>query len=167
MRASSCLLSVLLIAAAGCGGGEPATRPEVMAVGWISREELGPPLYPAFRAVADTVTVAPGFVDLLRQTREGVDVLVLLGTWCGDSKRQVPLFLKIADSAGFAPGQIRLYGVDRGKKSPEGVEAPYALERVPTFIFFRKSREIGRIVETPVTTMEADMLQILAAPDVP
>jgi len=35
------------------------------------------------------------------------------------------------------------------------------VERVPTFIFFRDGREIGRIVENPKTGMVEDFMEIL------
>jgi hypothetical protein len=35
------------------------------------------------------------------------------------------------------------------------------IELVPTFIFYRKGMEIGRIVETPLQTMEEDIYRIL------
>jgi thiol-disulfide isomerase/thioredoxin len=154
--------AVLLVILSGCGGGGATVSPEPMAIGWIPRADLGAPLYPAFSAVYDTFRVAPEFIELLRSSHEGVEVLVILGTWCGDSKRQVPVFLKVADEAGITADRIRLYGVDRSKKSPEGLEAPYVIERVPTFIFLKGGKEVGRITEKPVTTMEADMLEILA-----
>jgi thiol-disulfide isomerase/thioredoxin len=155
-------LAVFNLFLSGCGGSGATVGTEAMAIGWIQRTDLGAPQYPAFSAVYDTVQVTPEFVDLLRSSHDGIDVLVILGTWCGDSKRQVPKFLKIADQSGIPRDRIRLYGVDRSKKSPEGVEQPYAIERVPTFIFLKGGKEVGRIIEKPVTTMEADMLEILA-----
>jgi hypothetical protein len=35
------------------------------------------------------------------------------------------------------------------------------IERVPTFIFLKNKVEAGRIIETPVTSLEQDMLNIL------
>jgi hypothetical protein len=34
------------------------------------------------------------------------------------------------------------------------------IERVPTFIFKRGGEEIGRIIETPDESLEADMLKL-------
>ena len=37
----------------------------------------------------------------------------------------------------------------------------YEIEYVPTFIFYREDKEIGRIIETPILSLEEDMLAIL------
>jgi thiol-disulfide isomerase/thioredoxin len=111
----------------------------------------------------DTVHIQTEFVDMIRQANAGVHMLVFLGTWCGDSKREVPRFLKIVDAAGITTDRVTLLALDRKKTSPEGVEIRYGIERVPTFIFLKKETEIGRIVETPKTTLEGDIVTILAA----
>ncbi|MEK7671115.1 MAG: thioredoxin family protein, partial [Bacteroidota bacterium] len=88
--------------------------------------------------------------------------VVVLGTWCSDSKREVPRFLKIVDLSLIPPAQIQFYGVDRTKKSSDGVTDRYKIERVATFIFLKRGEEVGRIVESPKNSLEEDMLAILA-----
>lgn len=149
---------VFAVFVGGCAGPHSAQQTED-PVGTITREQLGP----AFLAAYDTVHIQTEFVDMIRQANAGVHVLVFLGTWCGDSKREVPRFLKIVDAAGIPANRITLLALDRKKTSPEGVEVRYGIERVPTFIFLKKETEIGRIVETPQTTLEGDILTILAA----
>jgi len=149
---------VLLVFLGGCAGPH-AVQESQDPIGRISREQLDL----AFQGEYDTVRIQTEFVEMIRQTNSGVQVLVFLGTWCGDSKREVPRFLRIVDAAGISMDRISLYALDRNKASPEGVEARYGIERVPTFIFLKKESEIGRIVETPRTTLEGDILTILAA----
>ena len=96
-----------------------------------------------------------------------METIVLLGTWCGDSRREVPRFLRIADMAGIPADRITLVGVDRAKKSGDGMSDRYPVEKVPTFIFLKGGVEIGRIVETPAGTLEGDMLTILARSQTP
>jgi len=157
------LILVLSLAAslAGCAGwpfgaSEPSDR------GWVPRTILDEPLYAPFRIGYDTSQVAKGFVDLIREARDGIEVTVFFGGWCSDSKREVPRFLKLADSAGIPPDRVRLYALDRTMKSSDGMADKYGIERVPTFIFMKNGEEIGRITESPRTTMEADVLTILA-----
>lgn len=80
------------------------------------------------------------FLAMIRQAHAGVHVLVFMGTWCSDSKRDVPRFLRIADGSGMDATDFDLYGLDRKKKSPGGLEEKYSIERVPTFIFLRGGR---------------------------
>jgi thiol-disulfide isomerase/thioredoxin len=149
---------MLLILLGGCAGPH-AIQNAQDPVGRISRQQLDT----AFRGGSDTVHIQMEFVEMIRQANSGVHVLVFLGTWCSDSKREVPRFLRIVDAAGISMDRITLYALDRKKASPEGVEARYGIERVPTFIFLKKESELGRIVETPRTTLEGDILAILAA----
>jgi thiol-disulfide isomerase/thioredoxin len=109
----------------------------------------------------DTSSVEDVFVPLIKLSYEGERVVVIFGAWCGDSKREVPSFLKLADAAGIAADSIRLYAVDRSKKSDDGTTERYHIERVPTFIVEKQGREVGRIVESPKTTMAGDLLEIL------
>lgn len=47
-------------------------------------------------------------------------------------------------------------------KKAEGFDIDqFIIERVPTFIFYKNESEIGRIIETPVETLEKDILNIL------
>lgn len=88
-------------------------------------------------------------------------VLVVFGSWCGDSQDQLPRFFKIADLIGLK--SIEMIAVDRKKTAP-GLEEqlmPLTIEKVPTFIIYVGDTEIGRIIETPQTTLEEDLLRIL------
>jgi thiol-disulfide isomerase/thioredoxin len=96
---------------------------------------------------------------------EDVKIEIFMGTWCGDSKRGVPQFYKVLDELGVEASQVtlvNLYNMDSVyKRSPNHEEQGKLIHRVPTFIFYKKDKEIGRIVETPVTSFEMDMAQLL------
>lgn len=90
-----------------------------------------------------------------------VHLLCVLGTWCGDSRREVPRLLRLMQLTGLDPATLTLYGVDRAKRSPDGEERRWGIERVPTIIVLRGETEIGRIIESPTRSLEADLLGIL------
>lgn len=90
-------------------------------------------------------------------------MLVFLGTWCSDTKRELPRFFKSMDQAGLSELQVILIGLDRSKKDTEELTEKWQIEFVPTFIFIRNGRELGRIVETPEDTLEGNIAQILQA----
>lgn len=91
-----------------------------------------------------------------------VDVLLILATWCPDSKREVPRFFKICDQSGLdLAGKVTMVGVDRTKKDAEGLALKHDVQRVPTFVFFRAGKELGRVVERPTTTLEGDVAAIV------
>ena len=84
-----------------------------------------------------------------------------MGTWCPDSRREVPRFMKILDAWNFSPGMLTFIGVDNGKLSPIGEYDQLEIQRVPTFIIYKNNIEAGRIIENPVTSLEQDMVNIL------
>ncbi len=119
--------------------------------GWFGEEFL------TYRPEAEYMTQIPEY-------SEGVTIVCVLGTWCSDSRREVPRMLRLMQMTNIAPERMQMIGVDRSKQSPDGEAAPYDIERVPTFIFFKDGKEIGRIVESPIATLERDMLGILMNP---
>lgn len=87
---------------------------------------------------------------------------IYLGLWCPDSRDNVPPFLKILD--GFdVPVPTRYFSVQRKQgKNVRYYFEQAKVERVPTFIFFRGGREIGRIVEHPEKGLTEDTIAILS-----
>lgn len=102
-------------------------------------------------------------INQLKPLLKGVTVKAFMGTWCGDSKREVPNFYKVLDEAGFNYKKLTMITVNRSKKA-NGLEQGYNVLRVPTFIFYKNEKEIGRFVEHTVNggTIEGDFLKILS-----
>ncbi len=91
---------------------------------------------------------------------QDVDIVITLGTWCGDSKQHVPSFLRILKELNFESSRLTMIGLDRSFNGGEAGVRPYQTEKVPTFIFFRNGIELGRIIETPEKTLEEHMAKI-------
>ncbi len=103
-------------------------------------------------------------LDQLSKLVKGKKITIVLGSWCGDSKYQVPNFLKLADALKLSEKDITFIAVDGAKKAENGLIDKMKIERVPTFIFTdKKGAEVGRITERPHETLEKDMLIALAA----
>lgn len=105
--------------------------------------------------------------DVINEFKEQLKdytIKVFYGSWCGDSKRGVPKFYKVLDEAGYDLKNLEAIAVDRKpeayKASPNGEEKGLNIHRVPTFIFYKNNREVGRIVESPKQDYERDMLAI-------
>lgn len=111
--------------------------------------------------IPDTSTIFK-ICKMLSVSDAELKVVVVLGSWCGDSKEQVPRFYKINDLLVPKFNEIEVIGVDRLKKAGSLDISELKIEKVPTFIFYRNNVEIGRIVETPQNSIEKDILQIIS-----
>lgn len=148
------------------GAGMARAEERAILVGNVTRADLKTGPYAEWfegayaRYQPDTATV-----DKLRPVLAGVSIEAYFGTWCGDSRRQIPRLARLLDLAGFDDPRLRLIALsDRPmefKQSPGHPEARRYVHRTPTLVIVRDGREIGRIVETPALSLEADLLAIL------
>jgi len=135
---------------------------KTMLVGPEDRQALAmEPFGKWYIANYENYNVKSEIIPELKKALEGVQITTFMGTWCGDSKRETPRFFKILDTAQFEEGRSGLITVDRTKKNPIEFTEGNNIIRVPTFIFKKNGKEIGRIVERPVESLEEDMLKIL------
>jgi thiol-disulfide isomerase/thioredoxin len=83
-------------------------------------------------------------INSLKEHLNGVTIKGFMGTWCGDSKRETPHFYKVLEAADFNFKNLELITVNRSKKTPDNLQENYNIIRVPTFIFYKDGKEIGR-----------------------
>ena len=98
---------------------------------------------------------------LLEIDKDGLTIKIVMGTWCPDSRREVPRFMKVLDAWQFPDAKVTFIGVDDAKQSPVGEYVNLDIKRVPTFIIYKNNIEAGRIIENPTTSLEQDMVNIL------
>jgi thiol-disulfide isomerase/thioredoxin len=98
---------------------------------------------------------------LLEISTDNISIKIVMGTWCPDSRREVPKFMRILDLWRFPITKVNFIGVDNAKLSPVGEYESLNIQRVPTFIIYKNNNEAGRIIENPVTSLEQDMVNIL------
>lgn len=104
----------------------------------------------------DTATVAAIKDDLAE-----AKITIFMGTWCEDSQREIPAFYKVLDLAGIDASTVKLITITEGKDAPEDLIKANGIEYVPTIIFEKDGKELGRIVEYTIFSMEKDMEKIL------
>lgn len=104
-------------------------------------------------------------INLKKLSSDNITIKIFFGSWCSDSKREVPRFLKLLSSISFPENKIQLIGVGTGdslvKQSPRHDEAGLGIFRVPVFIIYKNGVEMNRINEFPVFTLEKDLMSIL------
>ena len=98
---------------------------------------------------------------LLDISKDDLTIKIVMGTWCPDSRREVPRFMRVLNIWQFPVTKVTFIGVDNAKLSPIGDFNKLDIQRVPTFIIYKNNVEAGRIIETPVTSLEQDMVTIL------
>ena len=100
-------------------------------------------------------------IEALKPLVQELKFTVVLGTWCGDSLRQVPPLLKVLAALEIDENNIRIVAVDLAKRTVNYPIADLHIERVPTVILYAHGIELGRIVETPIETFEKDIYYLL------
>jgi hypothetical protein len=109
----------------------------------------------------DSYEPDPQVISKLAGFGYNYSIVIVLGTWCHDSQEQLPRFNRILDEIGYASGEVSLIAVDGNKKCDLVDIEELNIEFVPTIIFYQNREEIGRIVETPEVSLEADWLSII------
>ena len=94
-----------------------------------------------------------------------IGVRIFFGTWCGDTKRELPRIMKVMDAIGIKEEKIKLFAVSNEdtfyKQSKLREEKGFYIFRVGTFIVERNEVEINRITEYPKLSMEQDLVDII------
>jgi len=106
-------------------------------------------------------TPIPEVIRKLKPLIKNVDITLFMGTWCEDSHRDVPHLYKILDDLNYDESKLTVYAVSEDKTTPEGYEKGLDIQQVPTIIFYKNGKELGRIVEYSIKTVEEDMFAIL------
>ncbi len=92
---------------------------------------------------------------------DDITIEIAMGTWCSDTRKEIPAFVKILHQLNFSLEKVNFFCVDRTKQIPLGFPQEKNIESVPTIIFYKHGNELGRIVESPNETLEKDFLKIL------
>ena len=157
------LIFILLsfICSINCQKNKKAQKSEKNAIltGWITESQLLNQS-PVYKQEKDSYEPDSTSIEILKKFNQDVNVLVFLGTWCSDSRREVPRFLKILELANNDHIKFQLMGLDRSKRDSLGLAEKNQIEFVPTFVVFKNDQEVDRIVETPSLSIEQDLVEI-------
>ncbi len=132
--------------------------------GYVSREQVEAAVPDWVQAEVEATPDPAAVQALVALTAgtPGADVTIYLGTWCGDSRRELArLWRAMDDCGGVAPFAVEYIAVDRTKKEPADLVDGSGLLYVPTLIVRRNGREVGRIVEQSPNGIERDLVSLL------
>ncbi|MBV2130503.1 TlpA family protein disulfide reductase [Arsukibacterium indicum] len=138
----------------------PHSMVQPATIGSISGEALLAQ-YPGFAAEYASYQPSAGALAQMQQLT-GLQLLVLFGSWCHDSEREVPRLLKLVQQSGVALNTLQLETVNQQKQHPQQLHSQYNLRYTPTIIVLDNGRELGRIIEKPAKSLADDLAEIAA-----
>jgi len=162
----SILLSISFASAQSFNTQTTTSEEQPVLLGKINKEGLSGDAFESwFTTNYNSYVPEKESVHLLKNKLSEYTITAFMGTWCGDSKKEVPTFYKTLEAADFPLDRLTMVAVARDreayKQSPGGEEEGLNIHRVPTFILYKDGKEVNRIVEHPIISIEKDMLNIL------
>ena len=89
-------------------------------------------------------------------------VYVFMGTWCRDSRREVPRFCKIFDLDYFKDIPVKFICLDKQITVDVLDVDEYYVQFLPAIVFYKKGEELCRILERPRTeSLESDIMDLM------
>lgn len=145
---------------------ETTPEKQSMIVGEFVKEDLQQGDFAAwFNSGYEGYEPSAEAMETIKNNISEYEIVGFMGTWCPDSRREVPHFFKVLDEAGYDLSKLKMVGVTRNKTTPENLEEGYDMQRVPTFIFMKNGVEVNRYVEYPRESIEADIAKIVSEED--
>jgi hypothetical protein len=148
-------LALLVVLSMGCGSTEQSSQSSEPFTGMISASQLITE-YPQFRSAYEQYQPSSDEIAAVKSL-SGKSLIVLFGTWCHDSEREVPRLLKLLDLSGVDLKSLSLHGVNYNKQEPTNLHIQYDLRYSPTIILLQGEKELGRIVEKPMASLAEDL----------
>jgi thiol-disulfide isomerase/thioredoxin len=114
-----------------------------------------------FKSVYANYTPNKEVINQLKPLHKDLKVLIIAGAWCGDTQRELPRFFKLANEIGMPDKNIATIMVDESKETKAFNVSVLEVKNIPTFIFFKDGKEVGRIIEKPKVSLESDLAELL------
>jgi hypothetical protein len=168
MLACNCGIAILLLIACASSPrkiSETSVRradSRPVLTGWLTESQLMSQV-PGYQDEKNLYQPDPQLLEPLKNLAQDVQIIVFLGTWCSDSQREVPRLLKIIETIRNPRITVKMLGLDRSKRDPDGVAEAHDIQFVPTFVVLHDDVELGRIVEQPIVSIEQDLAEITAS----
>jgi hypothetical protein len=125
-------------------------------------DKTGILLVAEWKKIYDEYTPDAALIENLKSKAPELKADVYFGYWCDDSKKNVPVFLKIIDTLNVPEFKVNFYEVEKKLTTDQKYYVEdMMVEKVPTFIFYLNDSEMGRIIENPKDSILQDMMQMV------
>lgn len=146
--------------------GDEPPPPTPVLLGAVDWSELA--VLAGWRDEYDEARPDPASIDRLESAAGSYRIVTVLGSWCSDSRREVPRLVKVLDELDTPVFSHEMIGVDRTRRiddaelaASSGVER--TVDRVATIVVFdTDGNELGRVVETPERPVEELLVEFIA-----
>ncbi|WP_373056584.1 thioredoxin family protein [Zunongwangia sp. H14] len=134
-----------------------------MLLGEVSKKDLEEEPYATwFHQGYEDYKPSEDIMETIDNYISDYEIKMVFGTWCPDSRREVPKVFKLLDKAGYDLEKLDVIAVDRSKSTPGNLEEGLDVKRVPTVIFYKDGEEVNRFVEYPQESLEEDIAKIVS-----
>ncbi|HHS12369.1 MAG TPA: hypothetical protein ENN03_01220 [bacterium] len=144
-------------------GTEDDRKPNTSApviTGHIGMDELLNAI-PEYRRLKEAWTPDSLILDSLRNLKPSGDLLIFFNASEALSGSVVPRLLKIVEKTGFDQTHLQFIALDKYGKDEIGLTDFHRIRSIPAILYLYKGLELGRIVGSPGTDMEAQLLEIM------
>jgi hypothetical protein len=138
-------------------------KKENILIGHTNKKDLdNAKLFPWYYYGKRAYQVNDSVCTLLKPYTDSVSVLIIAGTWCGDTQIEMPKAFRLFEKLNINDSLIDIQLQNRKKQNPFFNAKAIQVKAIPCFIFYEQGREIGRIIEHPEKSFELDLLTILS-----
>lgn len=165
----------LVITAVNCGSSKsqkeavsqeatpPAEDQNDVLVGIIEKKDLQQAPHAAwFEPMYKSYKPKEAALQTIKENINDYEIKMFMGTWCADSQLEVPKFYKLLDLSNFDTANLEVRAVREDKTLPNDGQKEYDVIYVPTIIFFKDGKEVGRFVEYAQEELEEDIAKIVS-----
>lgn len=117
--------------------------------------------YKIFDTYAKRYEPDQSIINELNMVQDSILIDVFMGTWCHDSKREIPALFKIMESINNTKITAKYTGIEYRRRGPKDIIKANNIKRTPTLVIYKNGSEIGRIIEEVDESVEADLLKII------
>ncbi len=129
-------------------------------VGYLSKDEILQS-FPDWQEEVASYFPKAEAVDRLRTLDYEINIEIVLGTWCQDSKQHVSAYFKIMEMVDNPLLVSSYLGIPKEKEDRQPYIQGKNIVKVPTFIVSINAEEKGRIIEHPTELLEEDLINII------
>jgi hypothetical protein len=138
-------------------------KKEYTLVGHVRKLELDQAkLFPWYYYGKRAYQVNDSVCSILKPLTDSLSVLIVAGTWCGDTQIKLPKAIKLFEKLNINDSLVEIQLQNRKKQNPFFNAQALQVKAIPCFMFYKHGKEIGRMIEHPEKSFEIDLLSILS-----